>query len=73
MKLHHTAIEVRDLDGAVEWYGSKLGFVFERRFALPEAQIEIVYMPTDSFRLELLMRADSVPEPEGFRPSMHIC
>jgi catechol 2,3-dioxygenase-like lactoylglutathione lyase family enzyme len=73
LKHHHTAIEVQDLEAAIEWYGSKLGFVFDRRFELPEAQIEIAYMTTDSFRIELLRRADSVPEPERFRPSMHIC
>jgi len=73
LKLHHTAIEVQDLESAIEWYRSMLDFVFERRFELPDARIEIAYMTTDSFRIELLKRADSVREPEGFRPSMHIC
>lgn len=74
--LHHTAIEVRDLDGAIGWYRDHLGFQFERRFELAYAGIAIAYMTSDALRIELLRRAegeDASAATEGFRPSMHIC
>ena len=73
MTLHHAALEVRDLDAAIEWYREKLDFAFERRFELPEARIEIAYVKNEALRIELLKREDPVAEPEGFRPGMHIC
>lgn len=74
--LHHTAIEVRDLDGAIAWYRDHLDFTFERRFELADAGIAIAYMVSDALRIELLRRAgeqESTHPPGGFRPSMHIC
>lgn len=54
--LHHVAIEVDDLDGAIAWYGDYLGFRFERRFELPDAGISIAYMTSAALRIELLRR-----------------
>ena len=72
--LHHTAIEVADLDVAIEWYTAHLDFTFERRFELPDAGIEIAYLTSDALRIELLKRADGATSTaEEFRPSMHIC
>ncbi len=76
---HHTAIEVRELDGAVVWYRDHLGLRFERSFELPEAGIKIAYMVSDALRIELLERSVRSSEESAdtgaqeFRPSMHIC
>ncbi len=74
--LHHTAIEVRDLDGAIDWYRDYLNFRFERRIELVDAGIEIAYMVSDALRIELLRRAEEGDTSEAtnrFRSSMHIC
>lgn len=76
LTLHHTAIEVHDLDGAIAWYRDHLAFEFERRFELADAGIAIAYMVNDALRIELLRRAEKAESEEsddGFRPSMHIC
>lgn len=72
--LHHTAVEVADLDAAIEWYSGYLDFVFERRFELPESGIEIAYLTSAALRIELLKRSSGpAREPEGFQAPMHIC
>lgn len=75
-RLHHTAIEVRDLDGAIAWYRDHLDFTFERRFELADPGIAIAYMVNDALRIELMRRAEEgnqIPSNTGFRPAMHIC
>jgi catechol 2,3-dioxygenase-like lactoylglutathione lyase family enzyme len=79
--LHHVAVEVADLDAAVKWYEEHLDFVFERRFRLEESTIEIAYLTTPTFRIELLRRGDGdrarrspdSPPPVERRQPMHIC
>ena len=70
--LHHVAIEVADLDGAIAWYRHYLDFRFERRFELPDAGISIAYMTGDALRIELLRRSQAQPG-EDVRPGMHVC
>jgi catechol 2,3-dioxygenase-like lactoylglutathione lyase family enzyme len=54
-RIHHHGIAVADLEGAVAWYCEKLGFDVEKRFALPEAHLEIVKLVAPSgVRIELL-------------------
>lgn len=57
--LHHVAIDVADIDGAIDWYRDYLGFQFERRFELPDAGISIAYMKSEALRIELLRRGES--------------
>jgi len=54
-RIHHYGVAVADLEGSVAWYREKLGFDVEKRFALPEARLEIVKLVSPSgVRIELL-------------------
>ena len=54
-RIHHFAVAVADLEGAVAWYGEKLGFSIQKRFSLPEAHLDIVKLVTSTgVRIELL-------------------
>jgi lactoylglutathione lyase len=54
-RIHHHGIAVVDLEGSVAWYCEKMGFAVEKRFALPEAHLEIAKLIAPSgVRIELL-------------------
>jgi len=54
-RLHHFAVAVADLSAAVEWYREKLDFSIEKRFTLPDANLEIVKLASPGgVRIELL-------------------
>ncbi len=54
-RLHHFAVAVADLSASLDWYRDKLDFVIEKRFALPDSDLEIVKLVSPGgVRLELL-------------------
>jgi catechol 2,3-dioxygenase-like lactoylglutathione lyase family enzyme len=78
-QIHHYGIAVLDLEGSVTWYREKLGFDVEKRFALPEAYLEIVKLITPTgVRIELLKSSrGDIEQRDGRGPDepggKHIC
>jgi methylmalonyl-CoA/ethylmalonyl-CoA epimerase len=64
---HHGGVSVPDLDAAVAWYGHVLGFVEERRFAIPPARARVAFIRNGSLRFELFEVEDAAPLPEDRR------
>lgn len=54
-RLHHFAVAVADLAATIDWYRDKLDFKIEKRFTLPDADLEIVKLiSSGGVRIELL-------------------
>lgn len=64
---HHGGVSVPSLDEAVEWYGRVLGFVEERRFAIPPARAKVAFIRKGSLRFELFEVEGAAPLPEDRR------
>lgn len=50
---HHGGVSVPSLDEAIAWYGRVLGFVEERRFAIPPARAKVAFIRKGALRFEL--------------------
>lgn len=50
---HHGGVSVPSLDAAIEWYRHVLGFVEERRFAIPPARAKVAFIRKGPLRFEL--------------------
>ena len=59
---HHVALSVPDIEAAALWYAQMLGFVAERRFALP-AETKAMFLRRDEMRIELFEVIDPAPLP----------
>jgi catechol 2,3-dioxygenase-like lactoylglutathione lyase family enzyme len=64
---HHGGVSVPDLDAAIAWYGHVLGFVEERRFAIPPARARVAFIRKGSLRFELFEVEEAAPLPEDRR------
>jgi catechol 2,3-dioxygenase-like lactoylglutathione lyase family enzyme len=64
---HHGGVSVPDLDAAIAWYGDMLGFVEERRFAIPPARAKVAFIRKGPLRFELFEVEDAAPLPEDRR------
>ncbi len=64
---HHGGVSVPDLDAAIEWYGRVLGFVEERRFAIPPARAKVAFVRKGALRFELFEVEGAAPLPEDRR------
>jgi catechol 2,3-dioxygenase-like lactoylglutathione lyase family enzyme len=64
---HHGGVSVPDLDAAIAWYGRVLGFVEERRFAIPPARAKVAFIRKGSLRFELFEVEDAAPLPDDRR------
>ena len=53
-KLDHVAIEVSDMDRAIEFYTEKLGFNLKSRATNEEQQEDYCFLSSDGFHLELI-------------------
>lgn len=64
---HHGGISVPDLDAAIAWYGRVLGFVEERRFAIPPAKAKVAFIRKGALRFELFEVEGAAALPEDRR------
>ena len=64
---HHGGVSVPDLEAAIAWYGRVLGFVEERRFAIPPARAKVALVRNGALRFELFEVDGAAPLPEDRR------
>ena len=58
MQIHHIAIAVKDLDGALGFYRDALGAAVGERREVPAEGVEIAFLPMGDAELELLKPLD---------------
>jgi hypothetical protein len=58
---HHVSIAVTDMDRAIEWYASVLGFETEFRFHVAAIPAEGAFLKGPELRLELWCAAGAAP------------
>ncbi|MFJ5758158.1 VOC family protein [Neobacillus sp. NPDC093182] len=68
MRLHHFAIEVKDLETSASFYQKYFGLQEERRFLFNGEKI--IFLKADDFRLELI---SSTEQSSSNPPSVHLC
>ena len=69
MKIHHFAYEVSDIDAAIEFYTSKLGFTVQFPKTVDSVQHEaFAILALDGGRLELLQCLDETNQAIPFEP-----
>ncbi len=64
---HHGAVNVPDLEQAVQWYREVLGFELERRFEIPPANAKVAMVKKGPLRFEIFEKADARPLPDERR------
>lgn len=77
-RIHHVAVVVRDLDGALGVYRDRLGLAVESIRDIPSDAVRIAFLPTGDSRLELVEPTDETTgvarylerHGEGFH---HVC
>ena len=65
---HHVAINVSDIDAAVEWYSEKLNFTVERRDFIKDFRGRNAMLKNGDFRVELFQNETTLPRPEEDAP-----
>ena len=63
LKPHHVSIAVTDMDLAIDWYRSVLGFAVERRFHAAGIPADGAFLRRPELRLELWCAAGVKPVP----------
>jgi methylmalonyl-CoA/ethylmalonyl-CoA epimerase len=61
---HHVSIAVLDMDQAIDWYRSILGFEVERRFHVPGIPADGAFVRRPELRIELWCATGIAPVPE---------
>ena len=64
LKPHHVAINVSDIEGAIEWYSDKLNFEVERRDFIKGFRGRNAMLKHGDFRIELFQNEQVIPRPE---------
>lgn len=64
---HHGGISVPNLDDAIDWYGSVLGFAVERRFPIPSIPAEVAIVRNGDLRMEIFEVPGASPLPQDRR------
>jgi methylmalonyl-CoA/ethylmalonyl-CoA epimerase len=67
LRAHHLGISVPDLDAAIAWYQSMLGFELEKRLSIPSIPAELAFVRRGEFRIEIFQVAGAAPLPEDRR------
>jgi len=60
---HHGAVNVPDLEEAVQWYQRVLGFTVERRFEIPPANAKVAMVRKGNLRFEIFWCDTAAPLP----------
>ena len=64
LKPHHVAINVSDIEAAIEWYSDKLNFEVERRDFIKGFRGRNAMLKHGDFRIELFQNEQVIPRPE---------
>jgi methylmalonyl-CoA/ethylmalonyl-CoA epimerase len=67
IKPHHLGVSVPDMDAALEWYHSMLGFELESRVYMAIIPADVAFIRNGDFRLELFQVENSNPLPDDRR------
>lgn len=67
MKYHHVGISVPDLEAAINWYRTMLGFEVERREPFPPLQGKVAFMRRGDMAFEIFEVPGAAPLPEDRR------
>jgi catechol 2,3-dioxygenase-like lactoylglutathione lyase family enzyme len=64
---HHGGVSVPDIDEAIDWYASVLGFELEKTFYIAPARTKAAMIRKGPLRIELFEPEEAVPLPEDRR------
>jgi methylmalonyl-CoA/ethylmalonyl-CoA epimerase len=64
---HHGGVSVPNLDQAIDWYASVLGFAVEKRFHIAAANSDTAMIRKGPLRFELFEVAGAAPLPDDRR------
>jgi methylmalonyl-CoA/ethylmalonyl-CoA epimerase len=64
---HHGGVSVPDLDSAIEWWRSVLGFEVEARFPIPAIPADVAMLVNGPLHIELFQVPGAKPLPEERR------
>ena len=64
LKPHHVAINVPDIDEAINWYSDVLGFTVEKRDFIKGFHGRNALLKLGEFRIELFQNEKIIPRPE---------
>lgn len=68
----HVGISVADLDKAINWYETVLGFKLRKREYNAGLRSQVAFMGNSGFEIELFMHDDSIALPQERRmPNLH--
>ncbi|GAB3114313.1 VOC family protein [Pseudomaricurvus hydrocarbonicus] len=66
-RFHHGAVNVPDLEQALQWYHDVLGFDVERRFEIPPANARVAMVRKGPLRFEIFETTQANPLPDERR------
>ena len=69
LRPHHVAVNVRDIDAAIAWYGEVLDFEVERLDFIRGFRGRNALLRHDDFRIELFQNENIVPRPTEQAPA----
>ena len=64
LEFHHGAVNVPNLQEAIDWYCQFLGFELERTFEIPPANAQVAMVKNGPLRFEIFCKQDANPIPE---------
>lgn len=64
---HHGGVCVPDLEDAINWYNTFLGFEVEKQFDIPPANARVAMVRKGDLRFEIFEVKDAAPLPEERR------
>jgi methylmalonyl-CoA/ethylmalonyl-CoA epimerase len=67
LRAHHFGISVPDLDAALAWYATMLGFVLEKRLFIPAIPAHVAFAKRADFRVEIFQVEGAAALPQDRR------
>lgn len=67
LRAHHFGISVPDLDAALAWYQTMLGFTLEERLHIAKIPAHIAFVKRGDFRIEIFQVEGAAPLPPDRR------
>ena len=64
LQVHHVSVSVPDLEAALDWYASILGFRLEHRFEIAALPARAAFVERDGLRLEIWEAAGGARVPD---------
>lgn len=66
-QIHHVGISVPDLDAAIAWYETMLGFHVEQQLTVDAIPARIAFVRRENFRIEIFEVGGAAPLPDDRR------